>query len=269
MTGAAEAFVTHAVARALLDRTARVLGAGDIPVLPLKGVWLQMRVYDPPQERPITDVDVLVPESRYDEALERLVADGFARKQANLSETALWHDDLPIPLDLHRRLFQPGAFALPTHAIFSRAQPPERRGAAAWEPDPLDVLAHLVGHFAKSRAAPGGCMYHRDFERLFDVLNLDPGRAAAHLDAAGMGRAARYALAHNVRSGHAALAQVVAALTPDPVGELLCRACSELATRGRPGGMVGALPGLLLEPSLGAGLVAGLRRTADKLVHCR
>ena len=266
MAGDTRGFLTHGVAREVLARAAAVLAPADIPLMPLKGIWLQARVYDPPEARPLTDVDVLVPEARFEQALSLLERDGFVREQDNRSECALTHADLPLQLDVHCRLFQPGAFALPTAALFARA----RIGSAIFgvelhEPDPVDVLAHLVGHFVKSRAAPAGSPYHEDFQRMFDVLNLDPVTCALRLQQSGMSRAAGYAFAHNAREGHEGPEAVLAALPIDPIGAALCGLSALVAARAGPHQLMGAVPGYLLDRSLMAGVLGAGRRASERL----
>ncbi len=50
---------------------------GDIPWVPIKGMDLCVRVYDPPEERPTSDLDVLVSRADFDRARDRLLAAGW------------------------------------------------------------------------------------------------------------------------------------------------------------------------------------------------
>ena len=112
-------------------------------------------MYAGPEERAITDVDVIVPDRAFAIAKRALIDAGFEARSANVSEVALYAHDLPLPIDLHARLFMPGAFALPTRDLFARASGPVAlEGAEIVLPAPVDALCHLVGHFVKSRCTP-------------------------------------------------------------------------------------------------------------------
>jgi hypothetical protein len=259
------AFLTHVIARELLQRAARALAVRDIPLMPLKGVWLQATVYDPPESRALTDADVLVPEERYAEAVEALLGLGFERQQQNVSEVALWHPELPLQLDVHRRLFLPGAFSLSTAGLFARAtRDVTSFGAPVWMPDPMDGLAHLVGHFVKSRESPRESRYHEDFVRVLDGFELDATSCARHLHDAGMARAARYALQAPAGAGHSRVRGILAALPPDPLGDVLVALSA--GVRGASGGgrLLSAAPGYLLERSLPSAVSVGARRALER-----
>ena len=251
------AAASHAIGLEVLKRCARTLAPHGIYVMPLKGLWLQSYVYERPDERAITDVDVIVPETAYRTAERALTAAGFEARVSNVSEVALAAPDLPLPLDLHAQLFMPGAFALPSRELFARASGPvELEGARIMLPDPLDALSHLVGHIVKSRAAPDDPMRTRDLTAVVQRFGLRGGEIAARLHAAGMARAARYALSH-VAHTDPVLAEALSALPRDPAGELIARACARAHTalEATPRGSrlhraTRALPGFLLERSL-------------------
>ena len=83
---ATRAFVTAVVARETLTDVARELARAEIPVMPLKGALLQLDVYArDPAQRPLTDVDVLVPESRFVAAMQRLARRGYRPRSAGPS----------------------------------------------------------------------------------------------------------------------------------------------------------------------------------------
>lgn len=56
-------------------------GAAGIPFAPIKGWDLGRRVYGAPEERPTSDLDLLLPEARLGEALAALAAAGFRNLQ--------------------------------------------------------------------------------------------------------------------------------------------------------------------------------------------
>lgn len=266
-------WVSHTLGLAVLRRCCEALDPLGIDVMPLKGLWLQSCVYARPEERLITDVDVIVPEPRFDAAIVALERAGFLARQRNASEVALYAPGFELPIDLHRRLFMPGAFALPTHELFVRADPRARlAGASVRLPDPTDALCHLIGHFVKSRALPSSTST-RDFVEVMDRFALVPEQVAQRLDRAGMGRAARYAL-FEIGRRHAGLGEARARLRPDPIGDWIADACAHglLGESPDAGSTVSrlrarlarspaaGLVGFLLEPSLPSGAGALLQR---------
>lgn len=251
-----------AVGREVLVAAVEALAEHDVPLVPLKGVYLQARVYECPEQRPIRDVDVLVPEHRFDAARERLVAAGWRWQAVNASEATATSPAHALPLDVHRRLFAPGAFDLATVDVFARTRPDRTRfGVEVWMPDPLDVLAHLVGHFVKSRSGPEDHVHLRDFAELARAHALAPVACARHLERAGLARAARYALGLAAQSSPDPFARdVLGALRGDPVGTTLASLARRARTQVPRGSALAALPGYLLEPSLVRGVSSLWRR---------
>jgi hypothetical protein len=263
------ASVSYALGLEVLKRCSHALRAVGIYPMPLKGLWLQRYAYAEVEERAITDVDVIVPDGAFALAKHTLERAGFSARNANASEVAMFARDLPLPIDLHARLFMPGAFALPTGALFARAsRPVEIEGAPVVLPDPVDALCHLVGHFVKSRGEPGDARRTRDFVVVVQRFGLAPSYVAGRLEAAGMGRAARYAFGELARS-EPVFAEVLSALAPDAAGAVLAKACAQMRASGGLGPAyrgtlvdraARALPGYLLERSLpGAGKALFLR----------
>lgn len=255
-----------AVGREVLRTTADALRAVGIPLVPLKGVYLHACVYERPEERPITDVDVLVPEHRFDDARARLETLGWRWRPVHASEAVATHPAFALPLDVHRRLFLPGVFALSTAAVFERARRDASTfGVEVWLPDAQDVFAHLVGHFVKSRGDAMEVTHLEDFERLGRRAALDPVASARHLEQVGMARAARHALwyaASRVSDGFAA--NVLRALRRDRVGDALAWAARVSASRASKRTRLGAWPGFALDRSLARGGLALARHLAAR-----
>lgn len=258
---------SHVVGRAVLVEAARVLTEAAIPVLPLKGIWLQQFVYRDASERPITDVDVLVPEPLYQLARAALLAHGWMARSHNVSESSYTTPALPMPLDLHARLFTRGAFRLHTAELFARAHRDESSfGVPVCCPDPRDVLAHAVGHALKSGGAWSGEGHDlRDIPRIAAVFALSPRACAAHLERAGLARAARFVLplmaaGEPERFG----AEVVAALAPDPIGSALARSANALRTHIGAHAHLASATGFALDSSLFRGAFTFGLRLWDK-----
>jgi len=257
------AFVAHVVGRDLLGHCARLLHGAGIPALPLKGIWLQLEVYERPEQRVITDVDLLVPDACYRRAQALLLRNGFDINYELQSECTLSHARWPLPLDLHRRLFTRGAFRLPTSAVFERATLVDgAHTGPLWMPDPLDGFAHVVGHFVKSRGE--AFQAPRDLCEIARAKGLRPERVAQHLTYCGMGRAARLALDWAMREGYGPFpAEVLGALPPDPMGSALARFCRPLLQWERLPRRLSQLPGFALEANLARGFAVALLRSLE------
>lgn len=263
MSDLKRALLSQVVGREVLCRAAEVLSPAGIPVMPLKGVWLQGYVYPAHESRVITDVDVIVPEPVFGTALDRFAQAGWRVRSADVRQVALQHPDLALPLDLHRLLFTRGAFALPTPALFRRARLDRTGfGVDLWLPDPRDGFAHLVGHFIKSRIDPCNPVRLADFEAIARRFELDPRDCAAHLHAVGMARAARYVL-HELARKAAFFDELLDSLPYDLLAAPLVRAARTAAAHSPRIPSAGALPGFLLDRTLASGARAALLRAID------
>lgn len=260
---------SHLAGRATLRAAAQVLATRALPVMPLKGIWLQQFVYADPSERTITDVDVLVPESRYAEAIATLREAGWEAGSSRMSETAMHGPGLPLPLDLHRRLYARGAFRMASDQLFARGTPD--RSAFDVDlvlPDPRDVFAHLIGHFVKSRGAADGDNHElRDLPLVATRFELDPSATARHLEQCGLARASRYALAcvPAQRGGRDVCREILGALAPDPLGIALATAMIQLRIRVDARSRLAALPGFVLERSVPGAAISAALRVIDRI----
>jgi hypothetical protein len=217
----------RAAAWATVGSLARTL-EGVAPIAPLKGVLLEVGAR-PGRAARMADVDVLVPEDRYEAAhaaLERAGIRCIARDRDDRART--FSGGVPATVDLHRRLFKTGLFRMPTRALFERALLDEESyGAPVWILDPLDTYAHLLGHAISGRQpAAGRAKALRDMRAFAEHHGLEARRTADHLRRAGMGRAARLLLTEADPSDPFARA-VLDALPTDPLG----RALAPLARR--------------------------------------
>ena len=180
---------------AWLPSNVRLLDAADIPVIPLKGVLFQQLLYEDPAQRPLMDVDVLVPEAAFERAIAVLLQAGFAPLSAgrSLIECALTAPR-GMTVDLHRRLFSRGRYKLATVDVFRRS----RRDAALlgvplYIAHPHDTAAHLIGKLVSDHEAYDARARLAELARWVEHCAIDPGRLVRHLRACGMSRAARYA----------------------------------------------------------------------------
>ena len=259
---------SHLIGRAVLEASARLLGEHAIPVMPLKGIWLQQFVYADPSERTITDVDVIVPDWLYARAVDVLGEAGWERRGGNVAETALRSPDWPLPLDLHRELFARSGYRMPSSELFARGQVDENAyGAPVVSPDPRDVFAHLVGHFVKSRGGRDSRSHEpRDLPALAARFGLEPAATARHLERCGLARASRYALQCVPDSFDPAgfCRATSAALTPDRIGDACARSMLALREYASAESGWAMLPGFVLERSLPRGVVIAALRAFDR-----
>jgi hypothetical protein len=131
----------------------RALVQRDLPVLLLKGAALLRTLYADPGQRPMLDVDLLVPKARFAEALRvaracgaRLL--GSAERPFTLSR---YHERaLLLPggtsVDLHRDLAAWPLFSVPIPGLFARAR---RDSDGAHVPERIDLFVSLALHVAQ------------------------------------------------------------------------------------------------------------------------
>jgi hypothetical protein len=137
---------------ALLD------GAGLRPVL-LKGAGLAHTAYRRPVDRPMRDLDVLLPAGEAELAVRLLTEAGWRPAEQGVAAAAYAaHQHLP-PLrepapgsaivEVHRELFAAGhPFALDAAEVRRRARPVRTVPGPALVPSPEDQLLHACLHFA-------------------------------------------------------------------------------------------------------------------------
>ncbi|MDH5492512.1 MAG: nucleotidyltransferase family protein [Myxococcales bacterium] len=269
------AFVLAEMARQTLVDAVSVLLEEGIEAMPLKGVLLQASVYEDAAERPVSDVDLLVRASDHERSVRALMAAG-ARPRAIVPNATTLRWPGRIEVDLHREPFPPGMFALGTAGLFERSSVDDSLfGVPIRRLHPLDMYAHLIGHFAKGRLSSRDLPQRRDLILLPEALDLQAGACAAHLARHGLGRAARYGL--SLLGPDPFARAVLRALEPDPLGELFARLAREVFERAGPSSSHGVLPTHLLNASLGAasrslllqGLDLGRRASARAVARLR
>lgn len=188
------------VGRALVGRVAEILAAEGIDVAPLKGALFH--IARPSLVRPMMDVDLLVAPSNAGRALRALARSGFVMRGRGDGTTTLSSSHFALDLDLHWRLFQRGLFRLDAAGVLARGYRTQVDGRRLVLPMPLDVYAHLVGHFVRGRHDATDARHLRDFVLAAELWDIDPAGCATHLQRAGLGRAARYVLPLVVAATH-------------------------------------------------------------------
>lgn len=211
----------------MLQKCVSVLAPLGIPVVPLKGIWLQQFVYRDDTTRSISDVDVLVPQSDYERARRALLQAGWALDVEDDAESSFIADGLPLAIDLHLDLYTRGVFRTSLVGIFERARPDsEAFGCPVLLPEPLDVLSHLVGHALKGGSAwAGEGNEFTDIPRLAQAFGLAPEQCAARLVDNGLARAARFVLPLTAAHDPTGFgARTLACLPDDRLGNWLAQA---------------------------------------------
>ena len=254
-----ERFAAAVLARDTVCAVASLLDGHGVAIMPIKGVLLQRLVYDDPSERAISDVDVLVAERDFDRTRSLLRQSGF---RPRLPSPSLIEESFFAPsglvLDLHYRLFASGRFRMATDDVLARAtRDTALFGAPVLLPDPLDLYAHLVGKIASDHVEPGQGLRFDDVARVSRRLGLVASSAARHLDASGLGRAARYTLPWVAElAGDAFAEDVLAHLRHDPTGTVLAAGARTLLLRLPRRSVLRAIPSHLLNHSISAAALA-------------
>ncbi|MFO0693301.1 MAG: nucleotidyltransferase family protein [Polyangiales bacterium] len=264
--------VRRTTARTLVHDVATILSREGIPVMPLKGALLAETVYRSGPFRAFTDVDLLVPEEDFERAVEALERGAFVVAERALSADAssvLVPPGLGVTIDLHRRLFGRGLFALPTWALFARGTRDRSLfGVEVIVPDPRDQLAHAIGHYVKSRPTPAAETLALDLSLVAETHGVRPDVLARHLVSHGLGRAARLALpiAAEARPDRGAFARaVLGGLPPDPVGDRLARLVRDRLLEGDPGSLKSLVGQHALDRTLPHALVSAALHAEDTL----
>ena len=220
----------------------RVLNAASIVPMPTKGALLQHIVYRDPSERMISDVDVLLPRGRFDEAAAALARAGYVFFPETRTAMRAIGPHGRLEIDLHRRPFPRHLFALSAEVIFSRARVDEALfGARVAVPTPLDLYGMLVGNFTKGRHTARDSAQARDFAAVAERFELDPAAIAAHLEAHGFAADPAHARA------------VLRELRRDRIGEPAARLARALSRRFGSTSRATVLAPHLVNRSLGAG----------------
>ena len=223
---------------------------GVAPVAPLKGALIELTAA-PGRLARAADVDLLVPEDRFDDAERALWEAGFRRVARDRDDRArTFGGPFPVAVDLHRRLFKRGLFRMPTSDLFRRAR--EDRTHFSGSPvhllDPRDAYAHAVGHAAGAPTVGSVATLPGDLAALVRHHRLQPTAVASHLRALGLRRAARFALGGLADDFSRA---VLRALPMDPVGALVSGVIRwRVGDPSDPRARVGAGPGLAIRRAL-------------------
>lgn len=200
----------HLAGSAALRAVLAALARAGVPAIPLKGPALAEALWEAPEQRPFTDLDLLVRRADLPAALEALNALGYrhrdggralAHELVHAAGACFVRDRAWAPVDLHWELVvPPGAlrrFPVPVDEVWARTVPADRWGTLTRALAVEDLLLYLALHGALHHPFSDG-QWRADLTRLL-------GRFGATLDWAavderagrwGVRTAVAFALAH-------------------------------------------------------------------------
>lgn len=192
-----------------LDGVRDALSAHDVPFLVIKGPVLSEHLYASPDLRTYEDLDLLIPPSSFEAAVEALRGAGSLLLDRNWALTRAdtrgqLHLQLPLRTlaDVHWHLLNREnvreGFAIRTEDLFERARKVEVGGRSLPTLDPVDTLLHVALHAALS----GGdrLIWLKDIERVLLVDEPPWDGVIERAKAWKAGRSVAIALARSRRS---------------------------------------------------------------------
>jgi hypothetical protein len=215
------------VAQQLLAETtygqlARALSSADVEHLVLKGPHLAATVYDKPEDRPYSDLDILVRRGDLATTLIALKRAGFTldAKLVDLPLDALPYDTLMVSshgwlVEVHVALAPYALYRVDHEGLFDRAVPFRLGRATARGLCPEDLLCHLVIHAAKSHFRAIERKHITDVERVVARLPLRWEVAIERMRSAGCATAGFFMLSAAAHLDDAPVPRwVLASLSP-------------------------------------------------------
>lgn len=214
--------------RALLEECAGALAQVGVPVAPIKGIAYAGTLYEDPAERPMTDMDLLIPPDAHQEACKALESIGFRRAPVRVQRSPLHHAVAfkrgAAAVDLHRTIVQPHRSRIDLEAVWQRSSAAVDIGPTGRRLDPYDLtLFHLI-HMARHELRVT-CIGYVDAHRLLATLDcpvlLDRAREWRLSRAVGAALAMTDALAGEPASLSRVLPSVDEVLRDELPGRLL------------------------------------------------
>jgi hypothetical protein len=176
---------------AALPPVVAALREAGVRVCVLKGLAFAVRLYATPAERPMADVDLMVPQSQVAAARRVLVASGFRPAEAALFHHAAAYSRGDLMIDLHWNIIGPGRARIDLDAVWSRTQDSWLDGAC--ELEARDALVFHLVHLARNRLRLP-LINVVDASRLFELA--EPEAALARAESWGLRTPVSLALAY-------------------------------------------------------------------------
>lgn len=195
-------FIASALLAELRERTSRevvaALTADGIPVILLKGISYARLVYADPAERPMSDVDLLVPPDMHEAAARVLRRLGYwvagSHRQRSPLHHAVAFKRKGASIDLHRSMVQPLRSRIDLAGLWRRAVPATETDGKALRLDPVDEAVIHLGHIARHELLVPAINYV-DAARLMRRVPRAPDVVLARAREFRLGRGVRAALA--------------------------------------------------------------------------
>ncbi len=138
-----------AIARQAID----AISLAGVPVLLLKGISLASRIYTDPGERPMSDIDLLVPSSGHADASAALRRLGYwiagPAAERGRFHHATTFKRRAAAIDLHRSIVQPLRRGATIAGLWDRARPAGSAFPYALIADPIDETLLVMTHIAR------------------------------------------------------------------------------------------------------------------------
>jgi hypothetical protein len=207
------------LARWELDRVRRALEPEGVPLIALKGVAYLLRGMPHANTRILSDVDVMVPRARIDDAERALLAAGWQGTKPDPYDQRYyrqWSHEIPpllypgriLGVDVHHTICPPVSRLRPDPQQFwDQAEPSSQRGVRML--CPIDSVLHAAVHLFFDSDFDGRFRDLIDLHELLQAFRDDPGFWPALV-----GRARQQGLGRPLHYAFETLAQVLA--TPIP-----------------------------------------------------
>lgn len=197
----------------------------------LKGISYSSTIYDDPAERPMGDIDLMVPEQDVRRALVALKDIGFKLRPGKRVHRARTHhavtlDRPPVSLDLHRSMVQPWRSSIDLDAVWRRMEPAAEQPAGVFRLEAVDEIVFHLTHIARHELLAGPLAYI-DLHRLFRRYGASREAVMKRASEYRLGRAATAVMARGdaLAKGDYSLARERAVL-PTPAEILFNRPIS-------------------------------------------
>ena len=151
------------------QRIARALRERSIPLIALKGLHLAELVYRDISLRPMSDLDILIPQPLVEDAVAALASLGYEREPSlpNGFEIKLTHRRLDILVEVHWTLGRQGEhYTPPIDDIWASAVAAKLADADARVMSPEFLLLHVCAHLAYHH------LFALDFRALCDIAEI-------------------------------------------------------------------------------------------------
>lgn len=164
-----------------LEQTLAVLVDAGMPVMLLKGSALIQTVYPSVEDRPMGDLDLLLPRDIVEDAWTLLRDAGWRPPFGEAAE--FWEDlqhlrplvnpgQLATPIELHRSIVRPGTFAVDHERLWEESRAVEVGSTTVRVPSAHHHLLHLSIHYAWQNAI--GRALARTARDVAFLLHRDP-----------------------------------------------------------------------------------------------